>query len=63
VLRSAAFTAQVNYSAVEFAMKWAWPPTATSAATTCLRAKYFYPDLPKGCQITQDKPRSVATAT
>ena len=47
---------RVNYSAVEFAMKM-------GLATNCqitrdnlfARKNYFYPDLPKGYQITQDK--------
>ncbi|WBA43137.1 Asp-tRNA(Asn)/Glu-tRNA(Gln) amidotransferase subunit GatB [Hymenobacter canadensis] len=47
---------KVNYSAVEFAMKM-------GLATNChirrdnlfARKNYFYPDLPKGYQITQDK--------
>ncbi|RSK33137.1 Asp-tRNA(Asn)/Glu-tRNA(Gln) amidotransferase subunit GatB [Hymenobacter metallilatus] len=47
---------RVNYSAVEYAMKM-------GLATNChirrdnlfARKNYFYPDLPKGYQITQDK--------
>ncbi|WP_246601884.1 Asp-tRNA(Asn)/Glu-tRNA(Gln) amidotransferase subunit GatB [Hymenobacter profundi] len=47
---------KVNYTAVEYAMKMG---LATSCQITrdnlFARKNYFYPDLPKGYQITQDK--------
>jgi aspartyl-tRNA(Asn)/glutamyl-tRNA(Gln) amidotransferase subunit B len=47
---------RVNYSAVEFAMKMGLATSCHITRTNLFaRKNYFYPDLPKGYQITQDK--------
>ncbi|WP_303311593.1 Asp-tRNA(Asn)/Glu-tRNA(Gln) amidotransferase subunit GatB [Hymenobacter sp. BT730] len=47
---------RINYSAVEFAMKMGLATSCHITRTNLFaRKNYFYPDLPKGYQITQDK--------
>ncbi|ALD22612.1 Asp-tRNA(Asn)/Glu-tRNA(Gln) amidotransferase subunit GatB [Hymenobacter sp. DG25A] len=47
---------RVNYSAVEYAMKMGLATSCHITRTNLFaRKNYFYPDLPKGYQITQDK--------
>src|SRR4028119_1629874 len=47
---------RVNHTAVEYAMKMGLaPPRHIRRDNLFARKNYFYPDLPKGYQITQDK--------